>query len=66
MQQPDPPPVVTVTRADLHDEVAAALDARLDDFERRLITWMVAAVVATAAITAAILWLFAIQQLFTS
>ena len=62
MQQPDPPPVVTVKRADLHGEVAAVLDARLDDFERRLITWLVAAVVATAAITAASLWLFAFQR----
>ena len=66
MQQPDPPPVVTVKLADLHDEIAAALDARLDGFERRLFKWIVAALVATAAITAAVLWLFAIQRLFTS
>ena len=28
-----------VTRADLHDEIASVLDARLDEFERRLMWW---------------------------
>ena len=45
---PDP---VLITRADLHDEVAASW-TRLDEFERRLMRWFV------VVVTVVTLWLF--------
>lgn len=50
-------PVITTRRSDLHDEIAAAIDARLNAFEKRLIGWMVLVVVVTAVVTAGLLWL---------
>ena len=51
--------VVTIERADLHDEIAAALEERLGHLERRLIGWMVVTVaVAVILWLPVVLWLF--------